>query len=114
MKVRFKGEKVDVEVEGKDTKDVFAQLAKATEVFSNAVCGSCGSHRTVPVVRDVDGNTYYEMRCQDCGACLGFGQKRADGSLFPKRKSKEGQWLDGNGWVKFRRAEPADADAGWN
>lgn len=109
MKVRFKTERVEVEVDGKDTKDVFGQLAGAVEVFSNSVCGACDSRNTMPVVRENAGNTFYEMRCMDCGASLGFGQKKADGALFPKRKdSKTGTWLDGRGWVKFRKAEATD------
>jgi hypothetical protein len=106
MKVKFKTEAVDIEVDGKDTKDVFVQLASAVEVFSHTTCGNCSSHHTVPVVREVNGNTYHEMRCLACGACLAFGQKRADGSLFPKRKDKDGNWLDNTGWVKFRRQDP--------
>ncbi len=107
MKVRYEVENVQIEVEGKDSKDVFTQLAASVEVFSHTTCGNCGSKHTVPVVRDMQGNTYHEMRCRACGACLAFGQKRADGSLFPKRKDKDGQWLDNNGWVKFRRQEAA-------
>lgn len=105
MKVRFKGQAVEIEVEGKDTKDVFAQLAGAAEVFGNGVCGNCESQRTMPVVRENAGNTFYEMRCLDCGAVLGFGQKRDGGALFPKKKDKDGNWLSGNGWVKYRRQE---------
>lgn len=108
MKVRYKRESVEIEVEGKDTKEVFTQLAGAVEVFGSAHCGACDSVRTVPVVREYDGNTYHEMRCQDCGAVLAFGQKRSDGSLFPKKKDKDGNWLTGNGWVKYRRTETAD------
>jgi hypothetical protein len=108
MKVRFKNERVEVEVDGKDVKDVFGQLAGAVEVFSHSTCGACGSKNTAPVVRENQGNTFYEMRCQSCGACLAFGQKKNDGTLFPKRKDKNGNWLDGSGWVKFKRVEAAD------
>lgn len=108
MKVRWKSEKVEVEVEGRDTKEVFAQLAGATEVFGATKCGACDSSRTTPIVRDVQGNTYYEVRCLDCGSVLGFGQKRSDGTLFPKRKDKDGNWLSNNGWVKWSPKPTAD------
>lgn len=109
MKIRFKGQSVDIEVEGKDVKDAFAQVAGAVEVFSHTTCGACGAPGAVPVVRENGGNQYYEMRCRGCGACLSFGQRRDGGALFPKRKDKDGNWLDGSGWVKFKRAE-ADFD----
>ena len=105
MKVRYKGESFDVEVEGKDTKDAFGQLAGAIEVFANTHRGACGAPNAVPVARENQGNVYYEMRCKNCGACLSFGQKKDGGALFPKRKDKEGNWLDNNGWVKFKRAD---------
>lgn len=105
MKVRYKGQAVDIEIEGKDTKDVFAQLAGAVEVFGHTTCGACGVTGATPVVRENGGNQYYEMRCRSCGACLSFGQKRDGGALFPKRKDKEGNWLEGSGWVKFKRAD---------
>ena len=109
MKVRYKGQMFDVEVEGKDTKDCFGQLATAIEVFANTHCGSCGAPGAVPVVRERDGNQYHEMRCKNCGAVLAFGQKKDGGALFPKKKDKEGNWLDNNGWTKFQRQTDAFA-----
>lgn len=109
MKVRYKGQGFDVEVEGKDTKDCFGQIAQAVEVFGHTACGACGAPGAVPVVRERDGHNFFEMRCKGCGACLAFGQKKDGGALFPKRKDKQGNWLDGSGWVKFQRAaEPGD------
>lgn len=105
MRVRHKGERIEIEVEGKDSKEVFTQLAAATEIFGNTVCGNCDSQRTIPIVRENAGNTFYEMRCLDCGAVLGFGQKREGGSLFPKKRDKDGNWLSGNGWVKYRKPD---------
>jgi hypothetical protein len=110
MKVRYKGETIEIEVEGKDSKDCFAQLAGAVEVFGNTKCGACDSPRTLPVVRENQGNTYYEVKCQDCGSSLGFGQKKQDGSLFPKKKDKDGNWLDNTGWVKWHPKEDAVED----
>lgn len=104
MKVRMKmaDGQFEVEVDGKDTKDCFAQIATSAEVFGNSTCGACDSTRTVPSVRERDGNTFYEMKCLDCGATLAFGQKKQDGSLFPKRKGKDGSYLEGNGWMKWK------------
>lgn len=107
MKVRYKTEHYDIEVEGKDTKDCFAQISGAIEVFGSTGCGACGASGAAPVVRENGGNQYFEMRCRNCGSCLSFGQKRDGGALYPRRKDKEGNWLDNNGWVKFKRAESA-------
>jgi hypothetical protein len=92
----------EVEVDGKDTKDCFAQIASSTEVFGNSVCGACDSTRTIPIVREHDGNHYHEMKCMDCGASLAFGQKKQDQSLFPKRKGKDGSYLENGGWLRWK------------
>ncbi len=109
MKVTYKtvDSRISVEVEGKDNKDIFKQLSLFQELFDNGKCGACDSERIRFVVREVQGNTYYELRCLDCGATLAFGQKKADGSLFPKRKDKEGNWLPNGGWVKW---QPRDSE----
>ena len=96
---------VQIAVEG-DAKACFAELASAAEVFGQSSCGKCGSEHVAPVVREVDGNTYYEMKCKSCGACLSFGQRKVGGALFP-RKKKDEQWLPNNGWVDFRSAKAA-------
>jgi len=104
--------RVRVTSEG-DAKEVFEELAKAAEVFGQNKCGACGSEDTTPVVREIDGNHYYEMRCNQCGHCLGFGQRRVDGALFPRRKKGE-EWLPKRGWIDPRSrssAAPSSDDA---
>lgn len=108
MKVQYKVGNASVEVDGRDTKDVFTQLSGAVEVFGHSACGSCGSTAVVPNVRENQGNTYYEMRCTQCGASLGFGQRKADGALYPKRKDKDGNWYENGGWLKFAKRQAAD------
>ena len=56
-----------------DQKSIFAEIAKFQEVFEETVCGKCGSDNVKFVVRTVDENEYYELRCADCGARLAFG-----------------------------------------
>lgn len=108
MKVRFRAGGTELEVEGKDSKDCFTQLSAALDVFGNHTCGACGSTSVIPVVRENQGNTYYELRCQHCRARLQFGQQKKDGSLYPRRKGKDGQWLEGDGWVKYKPNEAAE------
>jgi hypothetical protein len=101
---------VTVTAEG-DAKECFTELASAAEVFGNQACGACGSELIVPSVREVDGNTYYEMRCQSCGSVLGFGQRKIDGRLYPRRKDKDGNWLENRGWQKFSRKNTVAASS---
>lgn len=108
MKVVYQVGSTTVEVEGKDAKECFTQLSAALEVFRHTQCGACGSTEVVPQVRERDGNHYYELRCTACRAELGFGQKKADGSLYPRRKDKNGQWLDNNGWTRWQPANNAE------
>lgn len=89
------------EIEGETQRDVFKQIASFEEVFGTNTCGKCQSTDTRHVVRDVDGNEFYEVRCQSCGAKLAFGSTKKGGGLFPKRKDNDGNWLPDGGWVKW-------------
>lgn len=102
--------RMQVEVEGKDNKDIFSQIALFQEIYETRRCGACDSERVQFVCREVQGNTYYEIKCLDCGSTLGFGQKRADGSLFPKRKDKDGNWLPNGGWTKWQDSRNKASD----
>ena len=101
MKISYNAGKISVELEGDTQKDLFAQLSAFQEVFDESACGKCGSTNLRFVTREVDGNSYYEIRCLDCGARLEFGQSKQGGGLLPRRKSKEGEWLPDGGWVKW-------------
>lgn len=109
MKATMQFGEIRIEAEG-DVKEVFTELSQASEVFSQTECGNCGSHDVVPCVRDHDGNTYYEMQCRKCGCTLGFGQRKADGKLYPRRKGKDGQWLQNNGWQDWKTARAAASE----
>ncbi len=103
MKVRYqtKDGRFQVELEGDDQRSIFGEVARFQEVFEEATCGKCGSDNIRFVVRNVDDNLYYELRCADCGAKLSFGVMKKGGGLFPKRKDGEGNWLPDNGWVRW-------------
>ena len=102
MKVNYTSAngRVSVELEGDGQKDIFAQIARFQEVFEESKCGKCGSENLKFVVRTVDDNEYYELRCADCGAKLAFGVHKKGGGLFPKRKDGD-SWLPNGGWVKW-------------
>lgn len=103
MKVTYttKNNRLKVELEGESQKDVFEALSKFQEVFDETNCGKCGSENLRFIVRNVEDNLYYELRCMDCGARLSFGVHKKGGGLFPKRKDNDGKWLPDNGWLKW-------------
>lgn len=106
MKVIYKpNDKLQFELEGSGQKEIFKELAIIQEVFSEEKCGLCGSTNFRFVVRNVDGNDYYELRCQDCGGILAFGQHKKGGTLFPKRKDDNNNWLDHGGWHKWQKEQ---------
>ena len=93
--------RVSVALEAETQRDAFQQLSDFQEIFDEVACGKCASENLRFVVRTVDDNQYYEIRCSDCGARLEFGSMKKGGGLFPKRKDKEGNWLPDGGWVKW-------------
>ena len=102
MKVNYqtRNGRLSVELEGDSQRDIFQEIARFQEVFEETVCGKCGADNIRFVVRNVDDNLYYELRCADCGAKLSFGSHKKGGGLFPKRKDGD-NWLRDRGWVKW-------------
>ena len=118
MKVTYKTGKFTVEAEGSST-EVFEQLASFDSVFGNCVNKANGSENIGFRHREVDGNHYYELYDKDTFHVLKFGKTKKDGSLFPRRKDADGNWLPDGGWAKFdptapnvkqAKSEPAKAD----
>ena len=103
MKAKYKvGDKLEFELDGAGQKELFKEIANIQEIFAESKCGVCGSENIKFVVRVVDENEYYELRCMDCGAILSFGQHKKGGTLFPKRKNAENEYLPNNGWYKWQ------------
>lgn len=96
-------EGISISVNGDKITDVFKELAKLEEIFGISKCGKCGNTDLSFVVRNVDDNDYYEMRCKSnkCAARLAFGQHKKGGGIFPKRKDKDDKWLPDGGWMKW-------------
>jgi len=108
MKARQRFGSVEIEFDG-DVKEIFEQASVAAEVFGHSVCKACGSPEVRPVVREVDGNKYYEMRCCNCPCRLSFGQTKQGGKLFPRRKSSDGNWIPNGGWEDWRESRAVSA-----
>ena len=100
MKVTYKTGKLTVEAEG-GTTEIFEQLATFDSVFGNCVNKANGCENIGFRHREVDGNHYYEMYDKDEFHVLKFGKTKKDGSLFPRRKDADGNWLDDGGWAKY-------------
>lgn len=104
MKLFYKpNTKLEFELEGSGQKEIFKELATIQEIFGEEQCGVCKKSNIKYVVRTVDDNDYYELRCNDCGAVLSFGQHKKGGTLFPKRKDEKNNWLPNNGWHKWQK-----------
>lgn len=98
----------------KTQADVFERIAEVQEVFENSVCTRNGksSDDLKYVVREVEGNKFYELVCKSrepelLNARLSFGMHKKGGTLFPKR-NEEGEdgkkvWLKNNGWVQYNK-----------
>jgi hypothetical protein len=106
---RTRDGRFEFKVEGKEQTDLFEQLAQFMEVFENTTCtrkGKTSDNTRFLVREDDEKNKYYEIVCQDQdpelrNAKLAFGCHKKGGTLFPKRKDKDGKWLPNNGWVIF-------------
>lgn len=103
MKVNYttSSGRMTAEFNSDSPRELFKELSRFQEVFEEGTCGKCGSTNIKFVVRTVDDNEYFELRCADCGAKLAFGANKKGGGLFPKRKDADGAWLPNNGWTKW-------------
>ena len=95
--------KTTVKFEVKSETEAVEKLFDFYNLFEkNNECGLC-HFDTFFNVRQVDGNTYYEKKCSNCGASLPFHQyKKKPGCLYTK-------WSDE--WKKWQ-TKPQDPDDG--
>jgi translation initiation factor 2 beta subunit (eIF-2beta)/eIF-5 len=104
MLAKYKlNDKLEFTVEGEGQKEIFKELASVQEIFGEDKCGLCTKTNVKFVVRNVEGNDFYEMRCMECGAILSYGQHKKGGTLFPKRKDDTGEYLPNKGWHKWTK-----------
>lgn len=99
MKISQRIGTVQVEVDGETLIEAFDQLAAATEVLGNTVCGSCQKADVAFLTRHNKGFTFREIECLNCGCRLAIGLTKAN-SLYPRRRDpKTDQWLPNDGWL---------------
>ncbi|MBU0460717.1 MAG: hypothetical protein KKH52_01680 [Nanoarchaeota archaeon] len=103
MKINYttKNQRLNVEINSDSVKDAFKELAIFQEVFDEDSCQLCHNEELQFVVRTVDRNDFYELKCKKCFAKLAYGQHKSGGSLFPKRKNSEGNYDNNQGWHKW-------------
>lgn len=91
---------ITFEVSAEDQKTMFKELAELQETFSNTKCKRCDSDARF-VVRNVDDNDFYEMRCTNdkCRARLHYGCNKKGGGVFPKRKTEDDKYHQFGGWL---------------
>ncbi len=100
MQVKFDNKNgIEITLDGETVRDVYGKLANVEEIFRESCCGKCGSEDVIHVVRSVDDNNFYEIKCNTCRAVLGLGCHKTGGTLFPKRKDKDGKYLPDKGWA---------------
>ena len=110
----FTSGNLSFEIEGSTQKELFKGLAEAQEIFQHEPCGMCKSNNVKFAVRTIDSNDFFELKCNDCGAALSFGQHKSGSSLFPKRKEEDakdpktkqvvkGKNLPNKGWRKWEQ-----------
>ncbi len=104
MKIQYttKNNRLTAEITTDSVKDTFKKLAEFQEVFDEPCCGLCNNEALKFVVRTVDSNDFFELKCTKCFAKLAFGQHKSGGSLFPKRKLTDGSYdKEHQGWHKW-------------
>ena len=104
MKISYttKNNRLQCEIDAESVKEVFKKLAEFQEIFDEDKCGSCGSEDISFQVRTVEGNDFYELKCNKCFSKLAYGQHRMGNSLFPKRKLADGSFdKENKGWHKW-------------
>ena len=101
MKLTYQAGKATLYVEAATQKEIFQQLADLMAICTERRCGLCQSEAIFYEVREVDGNSFYAMRCE-CGGELNYGQHKNGATLFAKRTDHP----ESNGWYKWKKPSP--------
>ena len=100
-----------IEVEAEGVKQAVKMMSEYVEFFGVRECVKCKGTTLAPQHnQDKEGHDYYKLRCTSCGATLDFGQHKTGGTLFVKRKDKEGNWLPDGGWAIWKERRRDDDD----
>lgn len=104
MRVRFtalEGE-LQIEFDAKGQADAFEKIALLQDAFLDTHCGCCKSANIRYDVRENQNIRYCKVYCLDCGAQLDLSRRKADNSLFARRKDDTTKKLLPNrGWYVY-------------
>ena len=103
-----------LELEAEKLPNLLKQISDIVSALEPEPCGKSKSLNTLPRVREIDGDSYYEMQCKDCWAVLQLGLNKKGGTLYKKRAKtdKDGRvvkedgktaYLSSNGWLKWNK-----------
>ncbi len=110
-KVRIMVGKAWVEVDAASPKEAIKAISPYYEIFGERTCGCCGSEDIGVNHRTAQSYDYYSVKCYACGASLGFGQHQEGGTLFPKRKTEDGEWDTARrGWYKWQERKQSSGE----
>lgn len=107
--VKIRMGNLEIEVTG-GVKEVM-EACNEFAVLNETSCGACGSGSVSPQHRRVPGTDengratiwdYYSFRCGECNAELKIGERKDKTGFYPKRKDRDGSWLENKGWVVYR------------
>lgn len=108
MEVNYKvNNKLTVTFEAEKMTDLIEGLSNLDEICHETQCGKKECKSTAlryNVRKTADDDKYYEIKCLKCHAAVNLSVHRKGGkmgSVYLKRKDKEGNWLPDNGWLKW-------------
>lgn len=104
MKLNYTKGQFSVEFDADTQKDMFSQIASFQEVFGEEKCGKCGCTDLKYMMRTIDDNEFYELKCQSqtCGARLAYGANKKGGGLFPKKRDENKKPIPNDGWIVWK------------
>jgi len=113
MKYTTPDKQFTFELEARDNKELLEQLSALQDIFEQPRCTNCGKRNFRYLVREVEGDKYYEIQCKDCGFKLQLSQSKKGNALYPRRKNqKTGKAIGpkGDGWHKWGDEEAEGKD----
>lgn len=113
--------RMTVTVNADDFRGLFKQIADFQEVFEQRninINGELVDSKDVrfQVRKNAEDDEFYEMVYAGTvpalrGYKLEFGCHKKGGGLFPKKKDKEGNWVENNGWTKWQGNKETASEA---
>ena len=106
MKISTQVGSFKIEVEGNSLEEAVNQIAEASELFTHGLKDEKTGCPDVIIRKRTAGEyEFYEFLSAD-GNTLSLGRTKA-GGFYPRRKDKDGNWLDHKGWMNWQDRKSA-------